>query len=110
MSNSTPTGSVDGLLDAIEGIISDNTCTAYDEEDGSFTAIDDYSGLINDLEQLILAREEISYLKGVQWYAYELWRSYGNKPVTDVRLKKMLDVTEQKLRVLQSLPNTTKEG
>lgn len=54
----SPTGSVDGLLDAIKSVITDNTSTAYDDQDDSFTAIDDYSGLINDLEQLILAREE----------------------------------------------------
>jgi hypothetical protein len=43
---------------------------------------------------------KIARLKGIQWYAYELWRSYGNVPITDERLKKMLDKAEQELREL----------
>lgn len=53
-------------------------------------------------------REEIAHLKGVQWYAYELWRSFGNEPITDIRLKNMLDTIEKRLAHLS--PNKPKEA
>ncbi|MFF6951793.1 hypothetical protein ACFZAD_24435 [Streptomyces iakyrus] len=67
---------------------------------------------VNTAFRLITQHTEVAvqeaYLNGVQWYAYELWRSYGNKPVTEARLKEMLDYTGEKLRQLQSHTNKRK--